>query len=203
MPKAWRCRLNYLMDKGGVVVNADGTFALNLPRMKKAVTGLTHDIMTLQAHGDYAGVQQLLKKMVEIRPAVKVVIDRLDRCARGYRAALRHGRGACRAHEHPAGTPRGAHHRLPHRKADHDAGSVSAVAQLAHAGLQPEEQPRSADERRRCGGAGDPRCAVEEAPGDGEIRLWQPRAEIPAPVLQHRVRHAEIHARRSSRCSAS
>jgi hypothetical protein len=33
--------------------------------------------MTLQANGDYAGVQQLLKRMVVIRPEVKRVIDRL------------------------------------------------------------------------------------------------------------------------------
>jgi hypothetical protein len=34
--------------------------------------------MTLQAHGDYAGTQQLLKRMVAIRPEVQRVIDRLN-----------------------------------------------------------------------------------------------------------------------------
>ena len=33
--------------------------------------------MTLQAHGDYAGVKQLLDRMVVIRPEVQRVIDRL------------------------------------------------------------------------------------------------------------------------------
>jgi hypothetical protein len=33
--------------------------------------------MTLQAHGDYAGVKQLLDKMVVIRPEVQKVIDKL------------------------------------------------------------------------------------------------------------------------------
>jgi hypothetical protein len=70
-------QINSLMDGGGVVVNADGTFAVNLPKMKKAVTALTRDIMTLQAHGDYAGTQRLLKRMVTIRPPVQRVLDRL------------------------------------------------------------------------------------------------------------------------------
>jgi hypothetical protein len=75
--KGMALQLNYLLDQRGVRVNRDGTFAIDLPRMKKAVTGLTHDIMTLQANGDYAGVQQLFKRMVVIRPEVKRVIDRL------------------------------------------------------------------------------------------------------------------------------
>jgi hypothetical protein len=33
--------------------------------------------MTLQAHGDYAGVKQLFAKMVVIRPEVQRVIDKL------------------------------------------------------------------------------------------------------------------------------
>ena len=70
-------QVNHLLDQRGVRVNRDGTFAVDLPRMKKAVESLTHDIMTLQANGDYAGAQQLLKRMVVIRPEVKRVIDRL------------------------------------------------------------------------------------------------------------------------------
>jgi hypothetical protein len=33
--------------------------------------------MTLQAHGDYAGVKQLFDRMVVIRPEVQKVIDKL------------------------------------------------------------------------------------------------------------------------------
>jgi hypothetical protein len=76
--KGMALQINWLMDGGGVVVNADGTFTVNLAKMKKAVTTLTRDIMTLQAHGDYAGTQRLLKRMVTIRPPVQRVLDRLD-----------------------------------------------------------------------------------------------------------------------------
>ena len=75
--KGMALQLNYLLDQRGVKVAADGTFAVNIPQIKKAVAGLTRDIMTLQAHGDYAGVQQLLERMVVIRPEVQGVLDKL------------------------------------------------------------------------------------------------------------------------------
>ncbi len=76
--KGMALQVNYLLDHGAVLVSKDGHFSLDLPKTKKAVTGLTHDIMTLQAHGDYAGVRNLLDRMVVIRPEVQRVIDRLN-----------------------------------------------------------------------------------------------------------------------------
>jgi hypothetical protein len=70
-------QVNYLLDHGAIRIDKDGLFSLDLARTKKAVAGLTHDIMTLQAHGDYAGVKQLFERMVVIRPQVQHVIDRL------------------------------------------------------------------------------------------------------------------------------
>jgi Peptidase family M49 len=75
--KGMALQVNNLFDHGAIKVAADGTFSLDLPKTKKAVVDLTHDIMTLQAHGDYAGAQALLKRMVVIRPEVQRVIDRL------------------------------------------------------------------------------------------------------------------------------
>jgi hypothetical protein len=71
-------QVNNLFDHGAIRVAADGTFSLELAQTKKAVVDLTHDIMTLQAHGDYAGVQALLKRMAVIRPEVQRVLDRLS-----------------------------------------------------------------------------------------------------------------------------
>jgi hypothetical protein len=70
-------QVNNLFDHGAIKVGKDGTFALDLGKAKKAVVDLTHDIMTLQAHGDYAGVQALLKKNEKIRPEVQSVIAKL------------------------------------------------------------------------------------------------------------------------------
>jgi peptidase M49-like protein len=75
--KGMTLQVNYLLDHGAIRIDKDGLFSLDLAKTKQAVTGLTHDIMTLQAHGDYAGVKQLFDRMVKIRPEVQHVIDRL------------------------------------------------------------------------------------------------------------------------------
>jgi hypothetical protein len=70
-------QLNYLLDQGAVAVGADGAFAVVDGKIKDAVAALTRDIMTIQAAGDYAGAQELLKKYVVIRPEVQRVLDKL------------------------------------------------------------------------------------------------------------------------------
>jgi hypothetical protein len=71
-------QVNTLFDHGAVRVAADGTFSLDIPKTKKAVVDLTHQIMTLEARGDYAGTEALLRKMVTIRPQVQRALDRLN-----------------------------------------------------------------------------------------------------------------------------
>jgi hypothetical protein len=75
--KGMALQVNSLLDRGAVRVDGEGRFSLDVPKMKKAVAALTRDVMTLQAHGDYAGVQKLLQSMVVVRPEVQRVIDRL------------------------------------------------------------------------------------------------------------------------------
>jgi hypothetical protein len=75
--KGMTLQVNYLLDHGAIRIGKDGLFSLDLAKTRKAVTGLTHDIMTLQAHGDYASVKQLFDTMVMIRPEVQKVIDKL------------------------------------------------------------------------------------------------------------------------------
>jgi hypothetical protein len=76
--KGMALQLNHLLDSGAVKVNAEGQFSLDIAKTKRAVPALTRQIMTLQAHGDYAGVQQLMNRMVVIRPEVQRVIDKLE-----------------------------------------------------------------------------------------------------------------------------
>jgi hypothetical protein len=71
-------QLNYFLDHGAAIVNADGTFAVKLDAMKQAVTSLTQEIMTLQAEGSYAKAQQMLKTLGVVRPPVQIVLDRLN-----------------------------------------------------------------------------------------------------------------------------
>lgn len=71
-------QVNTLMDRGAIRVAKDGTFTVDVAKAKKAVADLTRDIMTLQAHGDYAGAQALMKRMAVIRPEIQQVIGRLS-----------------------------------------------------------------------------------------------------------------------------
>ena len=58
--RAWRCSSTTCMDKGAFVANADGTFAVDFAKIKSAVRDLTHDLLTIEAHGDYAGAKAML-----------------------------------------------------------------------------------------------------------------------------------------------
>jgi hypothetical protein len=70
-------QLNYLLDRGAFVVNADGTFAVAADTIKGAVTALTAEIMTLQAEGNYAAAKRMLDTLGVIRPQTQAVLDRL------------------------------------------------------------------------------------------------------------------------------
>jgi hypothetical protein len=76
--KGMALQINHLLDSGAVKTNRDGQFTLDLAKTKRAVVALTRQIMTLQATGDYAGVKQLMDRMVVIRPEVQRVIDKLE-----------------------------------------------------------------------------------------------------------------------------
>jgi len=70
-------QLNYLLDRGAVVVNADGTFAVVADKIRQAVTALAGDIMTLQAAGDYTAARAMLDTLGVIRPETQAVLDKL------------------------------------------------------------------------------------------------------------------------------
>ena len=70
-------QLNYLLDQGGFSAGPDGTFAVNASKIKDGVTALTHEIMTIQAQGDYAKAKALGERLGVVRPIVRKALDRL------------------------------------------------------------------------------------------------------------------------------
>ena len=70
-------QLNYLLDARAFTVKPDGTFAVNPDRVKEGVSGLTRDIMTIQAQGDYAAAKSLGERLGVVRPPVQKVLDKL------------------------------------------------------------------------------------------------------------------------------
>jgi hypothetical protein len=77
--KGMAMQVNYLMDAGGFRVNRDGTFMVDLKRVKQGVVGLTRELMTLQATGDYAAARRMIDRLVVIRPEVQAVLGRLGK----------------------------------------------------------------------------------------------------------------------------
>jgi peptidase M49-like protein len=71
-------QLNYLLDQRGFLVNNDGSFTVNKDRIKEGVAGLTREIMTIQAEGDYAAAKALGDRMGVVRPPVQKALDKLQ-----------------------------------------------------------------------------------------------------------------------------
>jgi hypothetical protein len=68
-------QFNYLSDKGGFVADADGSFHVNFDRIKSAVRDLDHDLLTLEAQGDYQGAKRMLDTLAVVRPAMQKALD--------------------------------------------------------------------------------------------------------------------------------
>jgi len=75
--KGMAVQFNYFLDKGAFVANSDGTFSVDLNKIKDAVAGLDHDLLTLEATGDYAGTKKLMSEMMVLRPEVQKALERL------------------------------------------------------------------------------------------------------------------------------
>jgi hypothetical protein len=75
--KGMAVQFNYFLDKGAFVANADGTFGVDIKKMKDAVVSLDHDFLTLEATGDYPGTKKLMSAMMVIRPEVQKALERL------------------------------------------------------------------------------------------------------------------------------
>jgi hypothetical protein len=70
-------QVNYLLDKGGFVSHGDGTFSVDLAKIKGAVADLDREFLTIEATGDYARAQALMKRYVVIRPDVQKALDKM------------------------------------------------------------------------------------------------------------------------------
>ena len=71
-------QFNYYVDHGAFVAHADGTWSVDMARMKEAVTSLTHDLLTIEAHGDYTAAKQMLDRLALIRKPMQASLDRLQ-----------------------------------------------------------------------------------------------------------------------------
>jgi hypothetical protein len=70
-------QFNFFLDKGAYVAKADGTFSVDLEKIKNAVRDLDHDLLTAEAQGDYNAAKNMLSKYGVIRPEVQRAMERL------------------------------------------------------------------------------------------------------------------------------
>jgi hypothetical protein len=75
--KGMAMQFNFLFDQGAFVQNEDGTFSVNMGKVRDAVIALDHDLLTVEAEGDYAGAKKMLDELGVIRPAVQKALDNL------------------------------------------------------------------------------------------------------------------------------
>jgi hypothetical protein len=75
--KGMALQFNYLADKGAFVAQPDGTFTVDFTRIKGAVRDLTHDLLMLEATGDYKGAKRMLDTLAIVRPAMQRALDGL------------------------------------------------------------------------------------------------------------------------------
>jgi hypothetical protein len=75
--KGMALQFNYLMDKGAFVAQPDGTFAVDFAKIKGAVRDLVHDLLTIEATGDYAGAKKMLGELGVLRAPMVQALDKL------------------------------------------------------------------------------------------------------------------------------
>jgi hypothetical protein len=75
--KGTAIQFNFLSDKGAFVQNADGTYSVDMSKIKSAVAELDHQLLTVEAKGDYAGAKEMLDKLGVMRPAMQATLDKM------------------------------------------------------------------------------------------------------------------------------
>jgi hypothetical protein len=71
-------QFNYLMEKGALQVDSNGRFRSVPEKFPEALKSLLHDILMLQATGDYEGTKKFLDKYGKATPALRDAIARLQ-----------------------------------------------------------------------------------------------------------------------------
>ena len=75
--KGMAIQFNYLMNKGAIV-EKDGTFRVDMDKITQAITDLDHDLLTVEALGDYAGAKKMLDELGIVRPVLRRALDKLQ-----------------------------------------------------------------------------------------------------------------------------
>jgi hypothetical protein len=71
-------QVRWFRDRGAFLPRPDGTFAVDVPRMKAAVRELVHELLTIEANGDYEAAGKLLERARELPRETQAALQRLN-----------------------------------------------------------------------------------------------------------------------------
>lgn len=71
--KGMALQFNYLADKGAFV-HREGGWGVDAAKIKGGVRDLAHELLTIEATGDYAGAKRMLDQLGVLRPEMKATI---------------------------------------------------------------------------------------------------------------------------------
>ncbi len=70
--------MNYLMEKGGFEFDSTSQkFSVNDKKIDKAVFDLAHELLMIQAEGDYEGAKNMIEKYRHLSPEMQIALDNL------------------------------------------------------------------------------------------------------------------------------
>jgi hypothetical protein len=73
-------QLNYIMEKGGFSFDeAEARFSVNKDMIRDAVKDLTHDILMIEALGDYAGAGEMIAKYRKASPEMEKALAKVEK----------------------------------------------------------------------------------------------------------------------------
>jgi len=76
--KGMALQFNWLRDQGAFVALSHQTFSIDLTKMKTAIAALDHNLLTVEAQGDYAGAKKMLDQLGVIRPELQQALKKLE-----------------------------------------------------------------------------------------------------------------------------
>jgi len=75
--KGMAIQVRYLMEKGAFRAAGNGTFSVDSARMKGAIRDLAHDLLTVEAAGDYASAQAMMEGARVLPPEFQKTLEQL------------------------------------------------------------------------------------------------------------------------------
>ncbi len=70
-------QFNYLREKGAIKIMEDGKYTIDMDIFFEKVGEMAHDVLTLQAEGNYEGTKKFLEKYSTMTPEIETMIESL------------------------------------------------------------------------------------------------------------------------------